>query len=557
MKKYLFYSKKTFAITTFFIAVDSILTTIFAFVIKELVDVSINKNLIKFFHICIFTIIYVLLMTLTGYLRKLFMAKFTKGSMTNLKNDVFYKLMERNKLNFNDENTGGYISIITNDVEMLQNNYFLNFLMLIQTIISFLTAVIGMFTLNIYIAIGVLCLSFLPVTMPYIFTNMLSRYKKDYSDSVSKFMAKTKDIFSGFEIIKSFNIEKRIYNEYEKANSNVENCRCKFSAFDAFVDAATEFFSFFTYITALIIGTFLVIKNKCTIGTFVAAIQLMNSVNSPILSITRQISAFKSIKLIIAKIENVLNEKSVVDSGIEKKSFTKFIQFSNVSFSYDKNNIAINNISFTLEKGQKYAIVGKSGSGKSTLFKLLLKYYDNFQGNILIDGIDNRDIQTKNLYNLISIIQQDVFMFDANIKDNITLFEKYSDKEIHNALIRSGLNSLKDKLDTHVGENGGNLSGGEKQRIAIARALIRNTPILVLDEATAALDNQTAYYIEKSILDLDKLTILTITHKLSKELLKKYDKIIVIKGGVVVEIGCFDELIKNKNYFYNLYTIET
>ncbi|WP_415340233.1 ATP-binding cassette domain-containing protein, partial [Clostridium perfringens] len=200
-----------------------------------------------------------------------------------------------------------------------------------------------------------------------------------------------------------------------------------------------------------------------------------------------------------------------------------------------------------------------SGSGKSTIIKLLLNYYNDFDGEITIDNISSKDIKPSSLYKMISIIHQNVFMFDGSIKDNITLFENFDELKVEEAIKFSGLNSLVNSLDngynSSVGENGQNISGGEKQRIAIARSIIRKTPILVLDEATSSLDNETGYNIENSILSIPKLTCLVITHKLIKDLLIKYDGIIVIQNGTVVEFGNFDELIDMKGYFYSLYNI--
>lgn len=170
-----------------------------------------------------------------------------------------------------------------------------------------------------------------------------------------------------------------------------------------------------------------------------------------------------------------------------------------------------------------------------------------------------REIKLTNVYKLISAIHQDVFMFDSDIKNNICLFNNYDDEKINRAIELSGLKCIIDRLDkgidSAVGENGQNLSGGEKQRIAIARAVIRETPILFLDEATSSLDKETSYNIENSILDLKDVTAIVITHKLYEKLLRKYDKILVIKDGRVKEIGTFMELMGNKSYFYNLYNI--
>ena len=220
----------------------------------------------------------------------------------------------------------------------------------------------------------------------------------------------------------------------------------------------------------------------------------------------------------------------------------------------------MDNINLTLEKNKKYAIVGESGSGKSTLIKLLMRYYNDYSGSILIDNNDLKSIYSSDLYKNISMIQQNVFMFDDSIKENIRLYSNHDDDDILKSCERAGLskliNNLPNGIDSLVGENGNKLSGGEKQRIAIARALINNTQILILDESTSALVNETAYNLENSLLDLKDLTLVTVTHKLIKNILNKYDEIIVMKNGSVVEKGSFEYLLSQKGYFYSLYYIQ-
>ncbi|WGX77259.1 ATP-binding cassette domain-containing protein [Paraclostridium bifermentans] len=212
------------------------------------------------------------------------------------------------------------------------------------------------------------------------------------------------------------------------------------------------------------------------------------------------------------------------------------------------------------ERNKKYAIVGESGCGKSTLIKLIMRYYNEYEGKITIDNKDLNKIYSSDLYKTISMIQQNVFMFDDSIKENIRLFSNYSDESVVESCKRSGImgliNRLEDGIDSLVGENGNKLSGGEKQRIAIARALINETKILILDESTSALDNETAYSLEKSLLNLENLTMIVVTHKLIKNLLTNYDEIIVMKDGMVIEKGSFEELIDIKGYFYSLYYIQ-
>ncbi|MEF9953559.1 MAG: ATP-binding cassette domain-containing protein, partial [Clostridium sp.] len=239
----------------------------------------------------------------------------------------------------------------------------------------------------------------------------------------------------------------------------------------------------------------------------------------------------------------------------------KCIEVKAVKFSYTEDRKALNDINLVFEKNKKYAIVGESGCGKSTLIKLIMRYYNDYEGTITIDDKDLKSIYSMDLYKIISMIQQNVFMFDDSIKENIRLFSNHSDEDVIKSCERAGIigliNTLDKGINSLVGENGNRLSGGEKQRIAIARALINNTKVLILDESTSALDNETAYNLEKSLLQLEDLTMIVVTHKLIKNILIDYDEIIVMKDGYVIEKGSFDELINLKGYFYSLYYIQS
>lgn len=188
---------------------------------------------------------------------------------------------------------------------------------------------------------------------------------------------------------------------------------------------------------------------------------------------------------------------------------------------------------------------------------LLMGSFENYEGSITFDGDELRDISSDSLYDMLSVVQQNVFIFDNSIIDNITLFKEFNEQKIANAVERAGLTNLLSERgkDYRCGENGVGLSGGERQRISIARSLLRNTPVLLMDEATAALDSVTAHSITNSILDIEELTRIIVTHKLEEILLKKYDEIIVIRNGTVFERGSFSELMNKKEYFYSLYMV--
>lgn len=559
MKKYLIKSKKLFIINVLFVIIDSSLYTFIAFLIKDLIDTSINKNMERFTNIALISIFFIIILLISSYLREIFFAKYIQYNMTVLRYDIFSKIINRNKENFHGKNTSHYISLINNDLELIQRGYFLNFLNIIQAILSFFIATLGLLKLNTIIAVFILIISTIPIIVPYIFNNKLSTLKKSFSDSLSSLMKITKDFLLGFETIKSFNLQNTILWKYNKHNSNMEQSRYNFFSLNAMVNLIINLFSYLSYFIVLGIGTYLVIKDKTTVGTFVATIQLMEFISGPITNISYIIADFKSMLLIGNKIIKVVDENTLEDIGLKKNSFVNSIEFKNISFSYNQQNLALKNISFKIVKGQKVAIVGKSGCGKSTLINLLLKYYDNYTGDIFIDNINIKNISSESIHNLISVIHQDVFMFDTSFKNNLTLFKNYSEQDINKVInickLHGLVNNLQNGINSNIGENGYAISGGEKQRISIARALIRKSPILILDEATNSLDNKTSYLIENSLLNISDLTLISITHKFSKQLLEKYDLIIVLKDSNIVEIGPFNKLMNNKNYFYELYSL--
>ena len=371
----------------------------------------------------------------------------------------------------------------------------------------------------------------------------------------------TKDLFTGFEVIKGFNIGNKVKNIFENHSNKVECTKKECSILEAIIKGFSISFSVTIYLGVLILGGYLMYKGEISVGTTIIIIQLSTHIVGPVKVSISLINQIKSVSLIADKIDDMIN---ISNENLESKSlhvFENSIKVNNLNFSYTDDRKTLNNINLEFDKNKKYAIVGESGSGKSTLIKLLMRYYKNYDGYILVDDKNIKHIYSDDLYKNISMIQQNVFMFDDTIKENIKLFSHYSDEEVLNVCKKSGLtnliNSLPNGINSLVGENGNKLSGGEKQRIAIARSLINKTKILILDESTSALDNETAYNLENSLLEIEELTLIVVTHKLIKSILNKYDEIIVMKEGMVIEKGTFDELIKQQNYFYNLYSLQS
>ncbi|EDS79338.1 ABC transporter ATP-binding protein (plasmid) [Clostridium perfringens] len=559
MKNYFFSNKLLLFINIIFIFISACFEVSIALVLKFIVDIGSGKDFSMLYRTIFYSLIFVVFLYITDFLKRFFQILYTKKIMISLRKNIFRKIVEKDINDFNKENSAQYISMLTNDMNIIETDYFNSVFNIIFNSVRLFLGSIVIINLNIYIALSVFVMGAVSLLIPIIFNKKISKFKKNYSDKLAIFTTKIKDIFSGFEVIKSFNIENKINKEFQEYNCMVESSKYTFLKKNSIVEILTNLSGFLVFFTALCIATYLVMDDKMTFGSLIASVQLMNNIINPIAIISVLFNKVKSVKLIEEKIEKVTTNLYEDRTFVEKEDFNNSIRFNNVSFKYIDEKNVLNNISFELKKGNKYAIVGTSGSGKSTIIKLLLNYYNDFDGEITIDNISSKDIKPSSLYKMISIIHQNVFMFDGSIKDNITLFENFDELKVEEAIKFSGLNSLVNSLDngynSSVGENGQNISGGEKQRIAIARSIIRKTPILVLDEATSSLDNETGYNIENSILSIPKLTCLVITHKLIKDLLIKYDGIIVIQNGTVVEFGNFDELIDMKGYFYSLYNI--
>ena len=560
MRRYILKEKKLLLLSTILTIMVAVCNTSMALIMKELVDVGTIKNLSKFKILICITALVIIVLLLSEYFKKVVNNTLIKKWSIALKDDVFEKLLKRNPKVFNSGSSGKYISILTNDVEMIKESYFSSIISLMQTVIQIIIGGYAIFKLDVIIGIAIVVLSILPLFIPKITEKYLSQKKDFQSEKLSKFTSNIKDIFQGFNVIKSFNIYDKINKQFKRANYEAEEAELKFSNYNSLVNILTALCSYLMILISLAIGTYLVIKGKATAGILIASIQLMDIISMAVLDLTYEVIDLKSVKLINKKIIEIVEEDTPSEEGIEKLDFNKEIKFEDVSFAYEEDREVLKNINFSMKKGEKYAIVGQSGSGKSTLLSLLLRYYTEYKGNIYVDGVEVRELKFSNVSKLISAIHQDIFIFDSDIKDNICLFNSYAEENIRKSIEFSGLNKTIDNLElginSPVGENGDNLSGGEKQRIAIARALIRETPILFLDEATSSLDKEISYKIESSILNLEDITSIVITHKLNESLLSRYDKIIVMKDGEIEEMGSFNELINNKAYFYNLFNIE-
>lgn len=559
MKKYILKFKGLFIITCILQIAIAAANVMCAFVLQYMVDLASKGDINKFTKGVMFFVFFCLVCFVIDLLFSVCKIIYNKKTMVYIKEDIFSKIMVKDMRSFNEENSAKYISILSNDVTMIENDGIDTMFALINNVFSFCMALVSIIYINIYVTLAVLILGTISFVLPQLFSKKIASRRGEYSTSLEVFIAKTKDILTGFEVVKNFNIFDKVFKLYSQSNRESEDKKQRYLLYSRTIGCVSGNIGLLLFTAPIAIGGYFVIKGETTVGTMIALVQLIGRITMPIGSSAQIINKIKSLKPIIEKIDKLTLEDVKTTETYSLEGFQDKIELQQVDFSYNGEKNAINHISIEFHKGKKYALVGGSGSGKSTVIKLLLRYYDDYKGNILIDNKEIRDIDINHIYKHISVIQQNVFMFDGTIKDNIGLYGDYTDSCILEAATMAGLAQLIDRLPKgiyeDIGENGCKLSGGEKQRIAIARALMKKSSIMILDESTSALDNETAYSIEKSLLDLEGVTSIVITHKLMEDILLDYDEIMVMKEGHIVEIGDFNELMNRKGYFYSLYNV--
>lgn len=483
---------------------------------------------------------------------------FIQQATEQYKNFAFEKILQKNISSFQDEATATYISALSNDMSSIEANYLEAQFSLISNISMFIGAFAMMLVYSPLLTAIAIAFSILPVIASVFAGNKLKHAEKRVSDQNEAFTATVKDCLGGFSIIKSFKAEKTILKTFRASNQKLENEKCQKRKISVIIGMVGAIAGVAAQLGVFIVGAYLALSDgTITPGTVILFVNLMNYVIIPIAQIPQDLATKSAALGLINKLAIALNSHVKEKGKLLRPALSQGILIKNVSFSYNSGEEVLHNVCFDFEVGKTYAIVGASGSGKSTLLKLLMASYDNYTGTIFFDANNLRNISCDSIFDFISIVQQNVFIFNASVVENITMFNQFSEDKVNRAIKLAGLSDLiaKKGMDYLCGENGNALSGGERQRISIARSLLRETPILLADEITASLDKETATQIINSILELENLLRIVITHTLDENVLKKFDEILVMKNGRIVENGTFNELMACKQYFYSLYTV--
>ncbi len=483
--------------------------------------------------------------------------KFLQRAMVQYKDYAFGMLTKKNLAAFRRESVSDYLSGFSNDLNTIETDYLKAQFEIVVNIMALLGATLMMLWYSPVMTAIALGFCVLPMLVAIFTGNKLEKSQKQVSVKNANFLAALKDALDGFPIMKSFGAEKEIAEVVGQSSRHAEKAKCNTEKLDTLLDMFSAVAGVTAQLGTLLVGCALTISGYViTPGKLIAYMDLTGLFIMGIRALPVLLAKRKAALALVDKLATAI-DKHAEDHGAElMEPLDQEIRLSHLTFAYEPEKPVLKDISCTFERGKSYAIVGASGSGKSTLLNLLMGS-DGYEGDIFFDTQELRQIRSKSLCDAISMIQQNVFVFNASIRDNITMFKEFPKAQVDQAIELSGLSPLISERGEHAlcGENGCHLSGGEKQRISIARSLLKNAQILLADEATASLDAQTAYQVCDAILNLDGITRVVVTHTLDASLLRRYNQILAIKAGTIIESGTFDDLINRKGYFYSLYTL--
>ena len=484
--------------------------------------------------------------------------RFIEKAMRQYKDFAFQKLTEKSVSSFRRESAATYLSALTNDAGSVEADYLAQQLEVITKAVTFAGALVMMLWYSPLMTAIAAGLTVLPLIASILTGGKLQAAERRVSDRNRDFTAALTDFLGGFSVVKTFKAEREIVRLFAQSNRTLEGekyARRRLKTLVGMIGAVTGIVA---QLGVFLAGVYLALTGRgLTAGAVILFVNLMNFMIEPVAQLPGLLASRKAALGLVGKLAEALEDDAEAGGGTERAELRKDIRLENVSFSYDGEKEILHQLSATFEAGKAYAVVGASGSGKSTLLNLLTTAGAEYQGEILFDGTDLRRIAPESLYELTSVIQQNVFVFDASIRDNVAMFREFSEDELDDAIGRAHLSGLLAERgrDYRCGENGKRLSGGEKQRISIARSLLKRASLLLVDEATAALDAETARQVTSDLLDLNGVTRIVVTHMLNEALLRRYDGILVMKNGRIEESGRFEELMEKKGYFYALYTV--
>lgn len=484
------------------------------------------------------TFIYIIILwigvKLFDFISGILMSKSIKKMNNDIRNRIGTNISNMQYEKFYENEIGTYVSWFTNDINQIEKMSFNPIYTIVYKVSSLIFAFIAILNIHYSLVLTTIITTFILILTPKIFSKKISKGSSKLSEDQETFTKNIKDILSGFNVIKTHNIVNIFMSTITDSSEFIESSKFKFSYMQQKYSSIIGLINILCQFSCVFIASMLAINNVIAFGALLSIGNLVGVFFNSVQGVSQDLMSITAGKTILNKFKSIEKESSY---SFELDEFKECIELQKVSYKYDDKNI-LEDINLKFEKGKKYAIVGPSGCGKSTILKLIMGQLTNFEGSIYIDNKNINDYDIKSIYNNFAYIDQNVYLFDTTICNNITLFsENYDIHRFNQVLTDSSLNDYVNNTEAFnyiVGEDGKNLSGGQKQRIAIARALFNKKSVIIMDEGTSALDKKNSYLVENKLLENPNITLILVSHNIQDELKSLFDDIYTIGDLCVV-----------------------
>ena len=553
MNKYFFNNKKKLIIYMLLSPAMAITSVLFSLSLEPLITVSTQGNFTLMMKMIAAFMFIVIADMSVAYFHKISRENLRKEFLIALKNDLFTGIMNKSFQEFRKEPPSYYVSMMQRDVKKISTDYFDSVCGIYRVTTSFIVTVIALIRVNPVICFINVLIAMFSVFIPKIFQERLKKNSTQASTASAEYQSVISDALIGFNTIKLYSVFSKIKKQTEERNEASEEAECNLVKTNYRIAYISIVCSQVGYVMTIITSAVFVYLGKINIGTILALSQLIGGILAPFQEVPMFITSLKSVSVVVDKLKKCseVDFDNVAETQPLDEDYT--LKAENVQVCFGDKKV-LKDVEVEFKQGKKYIIMGDSGCGKSTLVKLFLKMSENTKGRVLLGNKNISDIPDKQLYSVVNYMQQEVFLFDDTIRNNITLFKNYSDEELQKAIDNAGLTEyigdLEDGVNTRINGNGYNLSGGEKQRIGIARALLAGAKVFILDEITSNLDVSKERYIEELIMNIEGVTVIMITHRINDATLNKADEVLVMKSGRIQERGTFSDLMRAKGLLY-------
>ncbi len=515
--------------------------------------------------ICIVSFSMFFFKNLFRYLALFVLSFLRNGVVKDLRDSLYSKIVELPISYFSEKKKGDTIARITSDVQEIETSFLNTLEAIVREPLTIIFTLISMFAISAKLTL----FAFILLPVSGILISSVSKKLKAKSllaqQETGNFLSYIEETLTGLKVIKSFTAERKMEKNFQKSTNRFKKLMNSVLNRKNLASPMSEFLGSATIIAILWYGGRIVLmgEDEMKPQEFLGYIGLFYLILNPAKAISKAVFSVQKGNASAERIMAILEtENDIIDdpNAIDKKTFDKEIQLKNISFKY-KDEMVLNNFSINIPKGKSVALVGQSGSGKSTLANLIPRFYDVNAGEILIDGVNIKEIKKRSLRELMGLVTQESILFHDTVKNNIKLgVDDASDEQITEACKIANAHefivNLPQKYDTNIGDSGNTLSGGQRQRLSIARAVLKNPPIMILDEATSALDTESEQLVQKALEKMmENRTSIVIAHRLST--IQKADTIVVIQKGKIVEQGKHEELLAKKGAYYKLVNMQS